>query len=358
MRQTLALGIAVCLVFSGCLPGVLSRSGSQSPVQMPTITPILTPTSTVLPTWTPSPTPSSPPTRVIQTGKDAATFISESYPDYSVIVPGENFIKTWTIKNVGQTTWYADSYRLKLASATNNEMMGSPTELNFPHDVASGEVVTISIPMIAPSKPGTYAVYFSLVNDRAQVFGVDGDKIWALIRVCETGKACTPPQTTGTISENGVTASLTNFDSGSVKSVARFCLTLPDRNYGPSPASVSLVLDGRPVLAATGGSLDVGCFEFEFPVTDAEIAEATSVAVSINQVRLLGGVTYPQAACESARARLAVQYPGLDFNCQFSHAGYYTDLKLPDGLSAAQADSIIVDAIEGVINGPWILKVK
>ena len=356
LRQSIVFGIVFCQVLSSC---------NQAANQSVAMTPTLIPTQAALPTWTPSPAPQPSPTRSNQTGRDAAAFIGENFPDYSVIAPGEHFLKTWDIKNIGATTWYVDSYILKLSSASNNEMMGSPIEVKFPHDIAPGEAVTIAIPMVAPSKPGIYAVYFSPVNDRKQVFDVDGDKLWVLINVFETGMTCIPRPTTATIATNGATAAqsgisarLSNFVSNNLNSTAAFCLTLPDRTYGPANASVNLILDGRPVLAATGGSLDVGCFEFEFPVTDAEIAQATEVAVSINQVRLLGGIAYPQAACESARILLIAQYPGLDFNCSFSPAGYYTDLKLPEGISSTQADALIVDGIEGAINGPWILKVK
>ena len=52
------------------------------------------------------------------------------------------------------------------------------------------------------------------------------------------------------------------------------------------------------------------------------------------------------------------RYPGLDVECAFSMAGYYTHLQLPAGMTDSQAQQIIVDAIEGAIDGPWVVTVR
>jgi hypothetical protein len=39
-------------------------------------------------------------------------------------------------------------------------------------------------------------------------------------------------------------------------------------------------------------------------------------------------------------------------------AGFYTDLQIPNGMSRNQADTIIMDAIQGAIYGPWTLILK
>lgn len=246
-----------------------------------------------------------------------------------------------------------------LESTPQKESLGSPTELPFPQEVPPGAAVSFSIPLTAPSAPGTYAVYWRLKNDREGTFGVDGDRVWVLILVCESGKPCSPPVSGGATSINGVSATLTSFTTGAQSSTVRFCMALPNRNYAPaSAATVSILIEQQSILAATGGSLGIGCFEFEFPVTETQITQAKSVTVSIGQVRLLGGPNDPQGSCASARASLLVQYPGLDFQCKFSFGGYYTDLRLPANMTKAHADTLIVDAIEGAIYGPWVLKVK
>ncbi len=69
-------------------------------------------------------------------------------------------------------------------------------------------------------------------------------------------------------------------------------------------------------------------------------AQAAHVAVVIQQVRLLGGSTHPNEDCRSAREQLTRQYPGLDFTCSFSMAGYYTNLHVPAGMSREEADRL------------------
>jgi hypothetical protein len=48
----------------------------------------------------------------------------------------------------------------------------------------------------------------------------------------------------------------------------------------------------------------------------------------------------------------------MDYLCNFSHGGTYTNLILPAGITSAQAERIITDTIEEAINGPWILSIK
>lgn len=340
----------IMLLLTGCL-----APATATPV--PTLTQP-SPSATAPSTATPQPTQTASPTRAPQTGRDSATFLSETYPDYAVVALGEQFLKTWELKNNGETTWYPDTYSLKLVSTPQHETLGSPAEIPLPQAVAPGEKVTLSIVLTAPTTPGIYAAYWSLMNERAQPFGVDGDRLWVLIRVCETGKTCSAPQMSGSTAANGVSASLSGFTPGPQSATAQFCLTLPNRNYGPSPAAVTLLIDGQAFLASAGSSLETGCFEFEFPVTETQISQVQTVAISIAQVRILGGVNDSQGACVNARASLMAQYPGLDFQCNFTAAGYYTALQLPTGMTASQADVIIVDTIEGAINGPWVLKVK
>ena len=81
------------------------------------------------------------------------------------------------------------------------------------------------------------------------------------------------------------------------------------------------------------------------------------MVLSIDNVRI-SPARYPDEDCQAARAGLVAKYPGLDFQCRFSMAGYYTDLQLPGGMTRAQAQQIIVDAIEGAIHGPWVLTIK
>lgn len=188
---------------------------------------------------------------------------------------------------------------------------------------------------------------------------MDGGKnVWAKILVCDPSQPCTPPVAGGGSAASGVSVTLTNFISGAQNAVASFCMTLPNRNYGPTPGTVSLILGQQTILASTGESLESGCFKFEFPVTAAQIQQVKTVAVSISQVRIIGGPNDPNGTCQAVRPRLMAHYPGLDFQCTFSMAGYYSNLQLPAGMTSEQAKRIITDAVEGAIDGPWVLSVQ
>ncbi len=363
VKRLLVLAILIFFVLmSGC-------SGANQISPTPVISPTAMPSATsTLPAFTPSPTVSAPektptstspaPQTNLVSVKDNASFVNENYPDNSVLKPGEKFVKTFEIKNAGSIPW-TTSYSLVLDSAPQNETLGSPSQINLPQETPPGSTVSLSIPLTAPTTPGTYTVYWVLKNERRETIPVDGvSQIWVKIIVCDPNQPCNPPTAGGGATAGGVSATLTNFVSGEQSAVASFCMTLPNRNYGPAGGSVSLKIDQKTVLASGGGSLNSGCFEFEFPVSAAELGQAQHVAVSIEQVRMLGGDPNPNAACQSARLNLMAQYPGLDFECQFSMAGYYTNLQLPAGMTATQAQQIIFDAIEGAIYGPWTLTIK
>jgi len=310
----------------------------------------------VPPSATPTPTLSLPLTPTISPN-DRAAFVSETYVDYTILKPGERFTKSWKLKNNGTSTWN-ESYFLYREVALQNEPLTSVERLPLAKTVAPGETAEFAVEMIAPEKVGIYTVNWSLRNAQGEIVPVDGGRfIWVTIRVCDGAQSCPAIPSAGS-DANGVSATLVAFTPQPQRAVAAFCMTLPGPNYAPSPASVTLLLDGVSYPYSTGGSTSPGCFGFEFPVTIEKVQAAQSVAISIAQVRILGGPNDPEGACEAAHAALTARYPSLDFTCQFSMAGYYTNLQVPPGMSREQADALIVDAIEGAIYGPWQLTVR
>ncbi len=346
--------ILLLFLLSSCRPVPIS----PSPTVAPSITPSPLPPSETPPppTATSTPTPSLPLTPTISQS-DRATFVSETYVDYTILKPGEHFIKTWRLKNSGTSTWN-ESYFLYREVALQNEPLTSVERLPLSKVVVPGETAEFAVEMKAPEKVGIYTVNWSLRNARGEIVPVDGGRfIWVTIRVCDGAQSCPPVPSAGSAA-NSVSATLVAFTPQPQSAVAAFCMTLPGPNYAPSPGSVTLLLDGVTYAYAAGGSTSPGCFEFEFPVPIEKVQAAQSVAISIAQVRILGGPNDPEGACQAARATLTARYPGLDFTCQFSMAGYYTNLQLPPGMSREQADALIVDAIEGAIYGPWQLTVR
>jgi hypothetical protein len=353
--------IALWLMGASLLAGC---SINMSTVLPPATATIELPTVTQSPTATSLPTPASTATSTsviaisVQTGTDRATFIKETYPDYSSIAPGEKFTKTWDVKNIGSSTWNRN-YKLVIDATPQNDSLGSTAEVNLAQDVLPGETVTLSIPLIAPTRSGTYSVYWKLQNDHGETFGVDGDRVWVTIMVCEAGTPCASPSSSyGASSANGVSATLTNVTPGAQSTTVAFCMTLPSIYYDLGYPSPTLIVDQQTFNLLSGTSTNPhGCYEFEYALGAAEFNRAKRIVLSIDNVRV-SPARYPDEDCQSARPRLIVQYRGLDFQCNFSMSGYYTNLQFPTGMTREQAQQIIMDAVEGAIYGPWTLTIR
>ena len=352
-RTILALAVLLLLI-----------AGCTTPLpQAPTAIPTSAPTLTAIPTGTFTTVPEVTLTRLAQTGTDAATFLNENYPDYSAVAPGEKFVKTWDVKNAGTNTWNT-SYSLVLDSTLQNEALGSPARIPFPQDTPPGGSVPFSVSLTAPTNPGTYTVYWSLKNDRNETFGVDGGRVWVTIMVCVAGKTCSPPSSppsVGSTPVNGISVTLTNFTYDSQSATVDFCMTVSLQKYTLVPAP-SLLIDQKPAPFLTGGSNFIsgpGCLEMKYQVSAAEIEQAHRITLLIDgSLRMSPPPGDPNVACQAARLNLVAQYPGLDFQCAFSMAGYYTNLQLPAGMDTTKAQQIITDDIEGAIYGPWILNIR
>ena len=60
---------------------------------------------------------------------------------------------------------------------------------------------------------------------------------------------------------------------------------------------------------------------------------------------------------ERYQTSLRATYSGLDFTCT-GPGLFYTNLVVPTGLTTAEADRLIMDAMSSTIYGPWILEGK
>ncbi len=127
--------------------------------------PTLAPIETFTPEPTVPPTPAGTPT--LSTCDDAAFVADVSVPDGTQLTPGQEFIKTWKVRNTGSCTW-TTGYVL-VWSYGDNRMNGQSTAL--PNDVPPGTEVDISINLQAPTTPGTYNGYWILRNNNGFTFG-------------------------------------------------------------------------------------------------------------------------------------------------------------------------------------------
>lgn len=128
-------------------------------------TPVPTETPTLLPTETPIPAPTLTLTPALC---DDAIYIADvSVPDGTQMNPGQEFVKTWRVKNTGTCTW-TRGYQI-MWSYGDNRMSGQATAL--PREVQPGEEVEISLVLKAPLKSGTYSGYWVLRNNNGYTFG-------------------------------------------------------------------------------------------------------------------------------------------------------------------------------------------
>jgi hypothetical protein len=176
--QTLVVGAIQKTAIATAMAG-LTQAAAALPQSTPLPVAISTPLATATIEPTKQPAVSIAPT-VVRSG-DWAIFVSETIPDGSNISPGVTFTKTWTLKNVGTTTWNADY----LVVFVRGDSLNAPTGFPLPKEVKPGETVSISVDFLAPSLPGTFRGEWKLRNDKGSQFGIGpfSNTFWFSINV-------------------------------------------------------------------------------------------------------------------------------------------------------------------------------
>lgn len=139
----------------------------------PTATAVPPTATAVPPTRTPTATPLP---------CNAATFVADvSIPDGTELEPGTSFTKTWRLKNIGACTW-TESYDLVFVSG---DQMDAPDTVAMPGDVGPGQVIDVSVDLVAPDHEGSYRGNWKLRDSSGRVFGLGrrGDTFFVDIRV-------------------------------------------------------------------------------------------------------------------------------------------------------------------------------
>jgi len=159
------------------------EQASPTPAPAVTVLPTAVPTSTPVPTATPRPTATPKPCNL-------ATFVKDvTVPDGTTFQPGAHFTKTWRLKNVGSCTWH--NYALVFDSG---KQMSAPPSVALPGTVAPGQVVDVSVDMIAPNTDGTYKGNWRLRDDKGVIFGLtSGNPFWVEIKVVSATASPTLP---------------------------------------------------------------------------------------------------------------------------------------------------------------------
>jgi hypothetical protein len=91
-------------------------------------------------------------------------------PDGTVLRPGEDFVKTWAIKNTGSCTW-DDGYKLVFIGG---DRAIDPVDFRIDSEdefVVGGGTGYMSVPLTAPLTPGKYQGTWRMQSDGGYFFG-------------------------------------------------------------------------------------------------------------------------------------------------------------------------------------------
>lgn len=160
---------------------------SATPVIINTFTPLPAPATASL-TPIPLPVSSNTPVPSATSNCNAMQFISDvTYPDGTVVTPGQVFTKTWRLKNIGACAW-TPSYAIVFSDGNS---MGGPSTQALAGNVNPGQTIDISVNLTAPASTGDYTGNWKIRDAAGVLFG----KFYVQIKVqnpAEPTKTFTP----------------------------------------------------------------------------------------------------------------------------------------------------------------------
>ena len=132
---------------------------------------------------------------------DMAMYEGEAIPDNTVFAPGQEFIKIWTLRNVGTCIWNPE-YALV---SVKGESMGGTSPSPIGKTVKPNNSIQVYLPQKAPDSPGEHQGFWMLRSPSGRLFGL-GSKadvaFWVKIQVVpgttnNNGGGITGPQNLG-----------------------------------------------------------------------------------------------------------------------------------------------------------------
>lgn len=125
---------------------------------------------------------------------DRSAFVRDvNYADGDLVLPGQRFVKTWEVQNVGSVPWVDRSLvcqdeTLTVLLASGDQMELAPNlvpdarVLAVP-DAAPGALIQLSMGFTAPSAPATVLSYWKLVNADGSFSFPGARGVWVKVRV-------------------------------------------------------------------------------------------------------------------------------------------------------------------------------
>lgn len=102
--------------------------------------------------------------------------VDVNVPDDTVMSPGQEFIKTWKIKNIGTCAW-GEGYKLvfSYSSLPNDDVLNGVAQ-PLGASIASQQEVEVSVQFTAPDLPGTYFSVWTMQNPAGIAFSGNDNK--------------------------------------------------------------------------------------------------------------------------------------------------------------------------------------
>ena len=114
------------------------------------------------------------------------TTVDVNVPDGSQMQPGQQFVKTWRIRNIGTCTWgagYKPFFSYGSAGTTTDPLAGAAQPINGV--VAPGQEIEISVQFKAPTKAGEYVSCWAMQNALGtHFFGTSTDRTFVQKPIC------------------------------------------------------------------------------------------------------------------------------------------------------------------------------
>ncbi len=180
-QPTVAGPDALLTIAAQTVDAMATRLGSES-TSSPLETPAPGGTATP-PSQGGTPTPQASQTAGTEIPCDQAAYVQDAtIPDGTNFLPGTSFTKTWTIKNTGSCGWDGT---YSIVFGDQGDVMGGSVSspLVSSGTVNPGDVVDISVDLVAPAAPGSYKGYWKLRNPSGSIFFGNDKGIWVAIKV-------------------------------------------------------------------------------------------------------------------------------------------------------------------------------
>jgi ABC-type amino acid transport substrate-binding protein len=149
---------------------------------------VTTPTATASVTPVPAtatPLPTVPPTSTTMVCVNGLGYVADMNLDDQnmtappVMSPGQNFTKTWRVRNTGNCDWAAD-FLLMYVNGNRPEAQMGAQPVAVGKVVAPGQEVDLSVNMTAPYSYGAFQAFFQMRDNKGVYFG---QVVWAGVSV-------------------------------------------------------------------------------------------------------------------------------------------------------------------------------